>query len=84
MTSDEREFLENVEDAVRGYKHNVEYYYEDSYDGRYFTVMVTFDENEWHMSNKKIWDTLVKVSKKWRTGMDDEGNYCIGLSLRIG
>lgn len=84
MTKTEKEFLSDIEDAVEDYDYDIEYYHEDSFNGRYFTVMVSFDEDEWcDDEDNDIWNSLEEVANDWDAGIDDEGSCCIGLSLNV-
>lgn len=80
MTKKERKFLGDIEDAVENYNYDIEHYHEDGYDGRYFTVIVNFDEDDY---DDDAWDCLQEVADDWDAGIDDEGPCSIGLSLSV-
>ncbi|MCQ2077663.1 MAG: hypothetical protein MJZ20_11685 [Bacteroidaceae bacterium] len=77
MTKDEREFLNDVKDAVSDYDYSYEYYHENGD----FCVDITIDDmDEWGDNADDIWNDLEEVADDWGAGIDSDMN-CYYLAL---
>lgn len=70
MTKDEREFLNDVKNAVSDYNCSFTHYREEHYDGTIFCVDVEVDYDEYVDNNDEIWDALLDVACDWNNGND--------------
>ena len=74
MTSEEREFLNDIKDAVSDYGYECNHYHEDGY----FCVDITINLDEWEPD--EIWDALEEVTDDWGAGLDsDMKTYYLAL-----
>lgn len=71
MKKNERDFLNDVKDAVDDYDFSYEYYHEDGN----FCVDITIDDmDEWGENADDIWDALEEVADDWGAGIDSDMN----------
>ena len=79
MTKDEREFLNDVKDALEDYEFSYEHYHDD--DGM-FCVDVEIELNDWGENADEIWDALEEVIDDWGGNMDSDMNtYYLGVDF---
>lgn len=83
MTVREEEFLSNIKYSIGNYNCRIESHYETMWDGKYFTVLIWLNDEEWCDYHKRVWDSLDEVARSEGANMDDEGNHCIGLSIKV-
>lgn len=78
MTKNEREFLNDVKDAVSDYDYSYEFYHESGD----FCVDITIDDlEEWGDNKDDIWNDLEEVADDWGAGIDSDVN-CYYLELQ--
>lgn len=76
MKKKEREFLEDIEDALEDWEYETETYHEDGC----FCVDVTVDEDDWGYDADEIWEALSDVAEEWEAGIDSDMNtYYLAL-----
>ena len=79
MTSAEREFLNDIENALDGWDFSYKYYHED---GEFCIDIEIEDLDEWGEDNDEIWNALSEVCDDWGAGLDsDIRNYYIAIDL---
>lgn len=71
MRKKEREFLNDVLDAVEDWGFSYEYYHEDGA----FCIDITIDDmEEWGLCSDEIWDALEDVCDDWNADIDSDMN----------
>lgn len=76
MKKQEREFLEDIEDALGDWEYQTDAYHENEY----FCVDVTIDMDDWGGNADEIWDALSDVASEWGAGIDSDMNtYYLAL-----
>lgn len=77
MNRNERNFLNDIKEALDEWGFSYEYYHEDGN----FCIDVTIDDiDEWGDCNDEIWDALSEVCDDWDAGIDsDMNNYYLCL-----
>ena len=76
MKRNEREFLEDIEDALEGWNYETETYHEDGD----FCVDVTIEFDDWGEDADEIWEALSDVADDWDAGIDSDMNtYYLAL-----
>ena len=71
MTRTERNFLNDVRNAVDDWDFTYDTYHEDGC----FCVSVTIDDmDEWGDNADEIWDALESVADDWDAGIDSDMN----------
>ena len=81
MRKEERDFLNDVKEAVEDWGYSYEYYHE--YDN--FCVDITIDDmDEWAENKSDIWEALDKVANEWGAGIDSDcNNYYLQLQQQL-
>ena len=79
MRKEERDFLNDVKEAVEDWGYSYEYYHE--YD--IFCVDITIDDmDEWAENESDIWEALDEVAEDWGAGIDSDcNNYYLAIEL---
>lgn len=77
MTKNEREFLNDVKDAVSDYDYSCNSYHENGC----FCVDITINDlEEWGNNEDDIWNDLDEVADDWGAGIDSDVNrYYLAL-----
>mgnify|MGYP000918393196 CR=1 FL=1 len=76
MNSEEREFVDDVKDAIDDWDFSEEHYHEDGD----FNVEIVFDQDDWSNNYDEIWDALSDVCDEWGANMDNDCNtYYLAL-----
>lgn len=70
MNKTERNFLNDIKDAVDDWDYSYEHYHEDGS----FCVDVTIDLDQWSDDADEIWDALQEVADDWDAGIDSDTN----------
>lgn len=70
MKREEREFLEDIEDAIEDWDYDIETYHENGS----FCVDITIDEDDWGYNADEIWEKLNDVAQDWDAGIDYDCN----------
>lgn len=71
MKKQEREFLNDVLEAMEDWGFSYEYYHENGA----FCIDITIDDmEEWGLCSDEIWDALEDVCDDWDAGMDSNMN----------
>lgn len=79
MTSNEKDFLNDIKNAVNDWDYSYEYYHED---GEFCIDIEIEDLDEWGEDNDEIWNALSEVCDDWGAGIDsDINNYYIAIDL---
>ena len=78
MKKTEREFLEDIEDALEDWDYETETYHENGY----FCVDVTIEFDDWGEDADEIWEALSDVADDWGAGIDSDMNtYYLALEF---
>ena len=72
MTKNEREFLNDVKDAVSDYDYSYEYYHEN---GAFCIDITINDLEEWGNNENDIWNDLEEVANDWGAGLDSDTRW---------
>ncbi len=72
MTRDEREFLNDIKDALDEWDFSYEHYHED---GSFCIDIKIDDMDEWGEDPDEIWNALSEVCDEWGAGIDSDCNY---------
>ncbi len=70
MKREEREFLDDIEDAIEDWDYDIETYHENGS----FCVEITIDEDDWGYNADEIWEALDDVAEEWGAGIDSDCN----------
>ena len=71
MNKNERNFLNDVKEALEDWGFSYEYYHENGD----FCIDVTIDDmDEWSDNNDEIWDAISSVCDDWGAGYDSDMN----------
>ena len=81
MRKEERDFLNDVKEAVEDWGYSYEYYHE--YDN--ICVDITIDDmDEWAENESDIWEALSEVAKEWGADIDSDcNNYYLQLQQQL-
>lgn len=79
MTRDEREFLNDIKDALDEWDFSYEHYHED---GSFCIDIEIDDMDEWGEDSDEIWNALSEVCDEWGAGIDSDcNNYYIAINF---
>ncbi len=73
MNKTEREFYNDIRDAVSDWECSFDCYHEDGYNGdRYFSIDITVEDDDADWDD--VWNALEEVTDEWGAGIDSDCN----------
>lgn len=81
MNSTERDFYNDIEDAISDWDYNICYYHDDNYgNGNLFCIDIHINDEDVDMD--EVWDAVKEVTDDWGAGIDESMNeiyVCLDL-----
>ncbi len=80
MNKTERNFYNDIRDAVSDWNCSFGYYHEDQFGDTYFCIDITVedDDADWD----EVWDSLEEVTNDWGAGIDQHMNdFSVALNM---
>lgn len=72
MNKLERQFYNDIRNAVSDWDCSFSYYHEDNYGNREFCIDITIDDEDADWDD--VWDAVSDAIEDWDAGIDSSGN----------